>query len=144
MIVDASIPDTCDAHMDTSCAMDICATCTTPVRNSRYKKRVGAKQAKKLEISANNEFVLSPGDATIYRALAARCNCLSQDRPDIAFSSKELCREFSVPNKSSFIKLNKIGQILEWTTPTNYAITSHGKSMPDSIDVYVDADFAGC
>ena len=76
----------------------VCATRTKPVNNAKYAKRVGAKKAKKLELDKNSEFVLSQADATTYRALAARCNYLSQDRPDISFASKELCREFSIPN----------------------------------------------
>ena len=56
------------------------------------KKRLGAKKAKKLEIDANSSFVLGAEDATMYRALAARCKDLTQDRMDLADSSKELCR----------------------------------------------------
>ena len=142
MIVDASIPDTCDDDMDTSCAMEICAMRTKPAQNSKYKKRVGAKQPKKLEISANSGFVLSPEDATMYRALAARCNYLSQDRPDISFSSKELCRGFNVPDKSSFIKLKRLARHLNGKPRLCYHFP--WQSMPDTIDVYVDTDFAGC
>ena len=52
-----------------------------------FKKRVGAKQAKKLELDSGTEHELSQVDATSYRALAARANYLSADRVDIAFSS---------------------------------------------------------
>ena len=34
-------------------------------------KMIGAKNAKKLEAAANSSVVLSPNDATMYRALAA-------------------------------------------------------------------------
>ena len=100
-------------HMEVDdSSQPVFATRTKPVDSNKYKKRLGAKTAKKLELSENSAFELSPADATMYRALAARCNYLSQDRPDIAFSSKELCREFSVPNKSSFQKLKRLARYL--------------------------------
>ena len=97
---------------ETSEPPQIFATRTKPVAKAKFQKRVGAKTAKKLELSENAAFELEPADATMYRALAARCNYLSQDRPDIAFSSKELCREFSVPNRMSFQKLKRLARYL--------------------------------
>lgn len=78
----------------------ICAASkrTKPVNNAKYQKLLGAKKAKKRKLSEDNELTLSPADATMYRAIAARCNYLAQDRPDIAYSSKELCRKFSIPD----------------------------------------------
>jgi hypothetical protein len=78
----------------------------------------------------------------MYRALAARCNYLSQDRPDIAFSSKELCREFSIPNKASFQKLKRLARYLCGLPRLCY--TYRWQAMPEVLDVYVDTDFAGC
>ena len=80
------------------------ATRTTPDMNEYQQKRLGAKKAKKLEIAANSSF-LRPSDATMYRALAARCNYLVQD---IAIASKDLCREFSVPSQTSFKKPKRL------------------------------------
>ena len=91
--------------MDVDAHLPLFATRTKPVESNKFKKRLGAKTAKKLELKENSASELNPTDATMYRALAARCNDLSQDRPDISCSSKELCREFSVPNKSCFAKL---------------------------------------
>ena len=69
-----------------------------PVAKNKYHKRLGAEKHKKLELDDRSEFTLNAADATMYRALSARCNCLSQDMPHLAFSSKELCREFNSPN----------------------------------------------
>ena len=120
----------------------IFAARTKPVESNKFKKRLGAKQAKKLEIKENSAFELSPTDATMYRALAARCNYLSQDRPDIAFSAKELCREFSVPNKSSFMKLKRLARYLAGLPRLVYQY--HWQELPEHLDVFVDTDFAGC
>ena len=140
-----------DIDYDKSVGMDVdeeidvgsmFATRTKPAMNKYQQKRLGAKKAKKLEVAANSSFVLSPTDATMYRALAARCNYLSQDRPDIAFASKELCREFSVPSQTSFKKLKRLVRYLAGMPRLVY----HYKFQQpdDTINVYVDTDFAGC
>ena len=53
-------------------------------------------------------FNSDPRGATAYRALNARCNDLSQDRPDTAFASKELRREFAVPALKPLVTLKHL------------------------------------
>ena len=81
----------------------ICATRTPPAfkKGGPGAKRQGAKAVKKLERAANASHVLNSEEATLYRALSARANVLSQDRVDIHFSTKELCRNFSQPTQKS-------------------------------------------
>ena len=58
----------------------VCAvTRTKPATTNKYAKRVGAKKAKRLELDDRSEYTFSSQDATMYRALAARCNYLAQD-----------------------------------------------------------------
>ena len=79
----------------------------TPGVNNKHAKRQGAKAVKKLErIHSSGD--LTPVEATGFRALSARANYLAQDRPDLAFSTKELCREFAVPNAASFFQLKRV------------------------------------
>ena len=118
------------------------ATRTKPLNQNKYQKRMGAKKAKRLELDKNSEFTLSPADATTYRALAARCNYLSQDRPDISFASKELCRELSIPNLSSFKKLKRLVRYLSGLPRLVYHFPF--QEAPTCADVYTDTDFAGC
>ena len=125
----------------TDMSRKVFATRTKPLKK-QGQKRVGAKKAKKLEISEDSSYQLSPADATIYRALAARCNYLAQDRPDIAFSSKELCREFSVPTQSSFKKLKRLCRYLAGMPRLQYIY--RWQDMPKEVAVFVDTDFAGC
>ena len=120
----------------------IFAARTPPANQNKFQKRVGAKKAKRLELDKNADFTLSPSDATTYRALAARCNYLSQDRPDISFSSKELCREFSIPNLASFRKLKRLVRYLCGLPRLVYHFPF--QDQPSEITVYVDTDFAGC
>ena len=79
-----------------------------PAAKKKYRERLDAEKAKKLELDERSEFTLNAAGAALYRARSARCNYLSQDRPDLAFSSKELFREFNTPNLNSFKKLKRL------------------------------------
>ena len=111
-------------------------------RRTSTRKELGAKKAKQLEISENQEYVLSQADATTYRALSARCNYMAQHRPDLAYSAKELCRELSVPNVGSFRKLKRLVRYLCGMPRLVYHYDFQPE--PKSIQIYVDTDFAGC
>ena len=60
----------------------------------------------------------------------------------MSYASKELCREFSVPNIESFKKLKRLVRYLAGLPRLIYR---YGwQEMPTHLDVYVDTDFAGC
>ena len=109
---------------------------------SKFKKRLGAKTPKRLELADNAQHNISQDDATTYRALSARCNYLSQDRPNISFSSKELCRELSVPTAKSYRKLKRLVRYLCGMPRLVYNYKF--QEAPTEVDIYVDTDFAGC
>ena len=46
-------------------------------------------------------------EVTSYQAITARANYLSQDRSDIQFAVKELCREASNPRRGEWDKLDR-------------------------------------
>ena len=119
----------------------LCAARTASTKN-KFQKRQGAKAVKKLERLESKSFALSPDEATMHRALSARANYLAQDRPDIAFSTKELCREFAVPNKDSYVKLKRVCRYLVGLPRLVY--NYRWQDEPDGVDIYVDTDFAGC
>ena len=82
----------------------------------------------------------------MYRALSARANFLSQDRPDINDSTKELCREFSQPNQKSYLRLKRLVRYLVGLPRLVYRFDfiDKGAAPASVIDLYVDTDFAGC
>ena len=55
-------------------------------------KRIGAKRMKAMEKPERVGDKLNASESTMFRALAARANCLARDQPGCAFSTKELCR----------------------------------------------------
>ena len=45
----------------------------------------------------DDEAPLMGDQASLFRSVAARSNYLAQDRPDIAYAVKEICRKMSTP-----------------------------------------------
>ena len=97
------------------------------------------KKLERLQTTSQN---LLPEEATLYRALSARANYLAQDRPDIAYSTKELCREFAVPTRDSYAKLKRVVRYLLHLPRLVYVYD--WQELPTNIDMYTDTDFAGC
>ena len=79
---------------------------------------------------------------TLFRGLAARCNDLSLDRPDIQYAAKEVCMEMSRPTAQSFQKLKRIGQYL-FSKPRLVWEFSYQEKVA-CLDACVDANWAAC
>ena len=75
-----------------------------PTNDNNLKKRAGAKQANPFGRPESVGSAPNRKEAPVFRALAARCNYLAQDRCDIAYSTEELCRELAVPNRRAYAK----------------------------------------
>ena len=82
-------------------------------------------------------------DAWRYRSVVARANYLAQDRPDIRYSVKELCRKMSNPNADDWKALKKLCRYLQGR-PQVRQKTGENEGLPGVLDVYVDSDWAGC
>ena len=74
----------------------------------KFGKRVGVRQAKRIELQDKGEAPLDAEQATHHRAMAARCNYLSLDRPDLGYATKELCKECPQPTAQSAIRLKRV------------------------------------
>ena len=55
---------------------------------------------------------LSKIETTGFRGLAARANYLAQDRPDVQFSAKEICRRMSRPRQRDWESLKRLARYL--------------------------------
>ena len=132
-----------DMDVDTTIRQIICANRTAPIKKKGgAKSRQGAKKIKNLERLVSVGYELCPEEATMFRALSARANFLAQDRPDIAFSTKELCREFAIPNRNSYARLKRVVRYLAGLPRLVYRFDY--QPMPTHADIYTDTDFAGC
>ena len=111
-------------------------------RKKFKKKRVGTKTANAAERLINAPHVLGPEEATDFRALAARANYLALDRPDIAYTTKELCRCFAAPTKPAVDLLRRLVRYLPGK-PRLVWLFNHQPSCT-TLTSSLDTDFAGC
>ena len=84
---------------------------------------------------------LQNGLHTAFRAAAARGNYLAADRIDCQYACKEVCRYMSAPTQLSWKALKRLCRYLSGRPRLTYV---YKKQEVDSIDVYVDTDWAGC
>ena len=80
-------------------------------------------------------------DLTFFRALAARANYLAQDRPDLQFAAKEVCRFMSAPTETSEAALKRMGRYLLGHMRLVY---KYDFQRAEGIEVYSDTDWSGC
>ena len=59
-----------------------------------------------------NQEELDFKDQRCYRELAARANYLAQDRPDIQYAVKEICKGICKPKKGDLKKLRRLARYL--------------------------------
>ncbi len=82
------------------------------------------------------------GSSTEFRALAARANYLAQDRPDIQFATKEVCRSMANPQLGDWQKLKRLVRYLKGKPRVIYNM--HWQKQWANMEVYSDANWANC
>ena len=80
--------------------------------------------------------------ALVYRANVARANYLSQDRSDIQYQVKELCRFMSDPTEAYWLMLKRLARYLIAHPRVIVKFEYQGKV--DVVDAWTDTDYAGC
>ena len=96
--------------------------------------------------SAPEDDLLSGSGAKKFRGLAARSNYLAQDRTDIQYAVKKICRHTSKPRARHWSKLKRLGRylIMYPRVVWRFVDDSHRGTMDrDHIDVFTDSDWAG-
>ena len=74
---------------------------------------VVAKGETRIEDSEGNvDPELGLVETTMFRAVAARLNYLSQDLPDITFATMKLCSKMSRPNGQDLKNMKRVGRFL--------------------------------
>jgi hypothetical protein len=89
-----------------------------------------------------DEKLLKGSEATTYRAICARLNYLSQDRPDIRYSVKEASRSMANPREGDWGLLKRIGRYLVATPRLRQWYS--WQNRPSSVTTFVDSEWAGC
>ena len=78
---------------------------------------------------------------THFRALAARANYLSADRPDSQFGAKEVCRFMASPTQLSVEALKRMGRF--FSSHPRLVYLHPFQHIVQFCDVYADTDHAG-
>ena len=94
------------------------------------------------ELDNDDDEEITGADATRFRGVAARCNYLAFDRPDIQYATKEICREMSKPTTGSLRRLRRLGQYLKGKPRLVWRFDMQEPTT--TLDVYTDSDWAGC
>ena len=111
-------------------------------KNKFQKARLGTKAAKNYEKLENVGDLLDEEESTMFRALSARYLYLAMDRPECAFSAKELCRQFATPTKKGVEALKRAVRFLVGMPRLVY--NYEHQPAANTLQVYVDTDFARC
>ena len=99
------------------------------------------EEERKWEEDENKE-ELQADEARRFRGHAARLNYLAADRPDIAYSVKEVCRAMAKPTRGAWKKLKRIARYL--IEAKRIVMEYPWQGVEDDVEVYTDSDWAGC
>ena len=106
----------------------------TPGVAARGKTRVKEKEGS-----------VDPGlgheETTFFRAVAARLNYLSQDRPDITFTTMMLCSKMSRPDAQDLKNMKRVGRFL--VGRPRIGCQFEWQAHPKALHALADADWAG-
>ena len=80
-------------------------------------------------------------ETTMFRAVAARLNCLSQDRPDITFATMKLCSKMSRPDAQDLNNMWRVGRFL--VGRPRVGCLFEWQAHPSALHALADAVWAG-
>ena len=86
------------------------------------------------------EVDLDPALCTKYRAISARINYLSQDRPDLKFPAKELSQGMSRPTTKDWAKMIRVSRYI---LGRKRAVCTFKPQQSMNVHAYSDSDWAG-
>ena len=93
------------------------------------------------EASREESPLLTGGDASAYRALAARLNYLALDRPDVQYAAKEVSKYMSKPRDIDWMKLRRVAKYL--IGKPRYVQLFCWQETPAEVVSFTDSDWAG-
>jgi hypothetical protein len=102
------------------------------------------KETKEEEAEEDQE--LRGDEVRTFRSVAARGNYLGQDRMDLQFAAKEVCRKMSKPTKKGLKKMKRMTRYLIAVPRVVWRFREEKgeRAKKDVVNVYSDSDWAGC
>ena len=98
----------------------------------------------KLQKEDGDEEELAGEDLIRYKSVVATANFISQDRTDVRFAVKELCREMARPTCGSWRKLKKLARYLRGQPRVVQNIKLDVDGFGNEVKIVVDSDWARC
>ena len=93
-------------------------------------------------LEVEDEPLTDHNEITWFRSQAARANYLSQDRPELMYAAKEVCRDMSAPRVSSQRGIKRIVRFLAHRPRLVWKYDFQPE--PEEIVVFSDANWANC
>ena len=112
------------------------------VKDLNFKENTKSVVTPGEKLKEINEEELDAARSTMYRACVARGNYMTQDRSDVQYAVKELCRSMSNPKEEDWEKLKRLGRYL--VDKSRVRMLYEYQSKIDNIEIYTDTDYAGC
>ena len=84
---------------------------------------------------------LGQEETTVFRAVQARLNYLSRDRPDETFATMKLCSKMSRPDAQDLKNMKRVGRFL--VGRPRVGCLSEWQANPSALHTLADADWAG-
>ena len=96
--------------------------------------------------TTDHETPLTPEEHKAYRRAVGKLQWMTYTRPDICYATKELARDLTAPTTHSQHKLKHLLRYLQGTRNLHYIVKPASIPNKDEIqvDIYTDADWAGC
>ena len=113
-------------------------------------EQLGLKEAKAVETpteeekkweAEENAHELDPDRSRAFRSIAARCNYIAADRPDLMFAVECTRRQMAKPTVGAWKKLKRIGRYLVGKSRSTLKHDWQGRET--LVDGYTDSDWAG-
>lgn len=129
---------------------DLWVKATTPERMLRRQFREPMDVEVRIETSVEHSSAddawgakeLGAEESSLYRAVTARLNFLSLDRPDVMYSSKECSRRMSPPKNRDWEAVIRLVRYL--IQNQRFVHNFEFQEMPSKMNTFCDSNWAGC
>ena len=118
---------------DQSCGTRKCQSCP-------YAKSGGQEQDQRKDKEGSIDPELGHDETTMFRAVAARLNYLSPDRPDITLATMKLCSKKSRLDAQDLKKMKRVGRFL--VGKPRVGCLFEWQAHPGTLHALADADWA--
>ena len=99
---------------------------------------LGVKQ----DVPGEDVPLMGAKEATLFRRAAAKANYIAQDRPDIAFASKDLSRSMANPRRGEEIKVKRLARYLK--RYPRCILRFRWQERTSEVSAFTDSDWGGC